>query len=65
MIRNRIKRVIRESFRHHLAQLPGVDIVVIARSGVVNEPNQAVTKTLAKHWAELARIYHQDVGIGS
>lgn len=65
MIRNRIKRLIRESFRHHLAELPGVDIVVITRSGLVSETNPAVARTLARHWAELDRIVHRNGGLSA
>ena len=32
--RNRVKRIIRESFRHHQATLAGLDIVVMARDGL-------------------------------
>jgi ribonuclease P protein component len=32
--RNLIKRVIRESFRHHQHNLPNLDIIVIARRGI-------------------------------
>jgi ribonuclease P protein component len=55
VVRNRIKRIIRESFRHQMARLPAVDIVVITRSGLVPEPNQAVSRALERHWAELAQ----------
>jgi ribonuclease P protein component len=33
--RNRFKRVVRESFRHHQEQLKGLDIVVLARNGAI------------------------------
>jgi len=33
--RNRIKRLIRESFRQHQAQLRGLDIVVLVRHGIL------------------------------
>lgn len=32
--RNRVKRIIRESFRHLSAELSGLDIVVLARDGL-------------------------------
>ena len=38
--RNRIKRQIRESFRHSQHQLPGVDIVIVARRGIADSPLQ-------------------------
>ena len=37
--RNRIKRVLRDSFRHHRAELPGGDYVVVARVGAAKLTN--------------------------
>lgn len=34
VIRNRVKRIVRESFRTHAAQLPVADYVMLARAGV-------------------------------
>lgn len=52
--RNRIKRVCRESFRHRQAELPGVDLVVMAqRSRVVGTPNAALFQDLDKLWSKL------------
>ncbi len=48
--RNRVKRVVRESFRQHQHLLPAVDIVVNARAGVRNAPNAAMMESLKKHW---------------
>ena len=48
--RNRIKRVIRESFRLHQHELPAVDIVVNARSGARDADNAALVRSLEKHW---------------
>ena len=53
--RNRIKRHVRESFRHHLAQLPGIDIVVMARNGVENRTNEKLVVSLQKHWQSLIK----------
>ena len=36
--RNRIKRLVRESFRHHAGDLSGLDIIVLARAGVAAHP---------------------------
>ncbi|MEN8823682.1 MAG: ribonuclease P protein component, partial [Glaciecola sp.] len=38
--RNRLKRVIRESFRHHQHFLPNVDIIVIGKSNLDTLSNQ-------------------------
>lgn len=51
--RNRIKRLIRESFRHNLTFLSGLDIVVLARKGVENSTNEILTSALNKHWKVL------------
>jgi ribonuclease P protein component len=51
--RNRIKRIVRESFRLHQARLQGWDIVVIARSGVVKQSNQELFASLEGHWKKL------------
>jgi ribonuclease P protein component len=48
--RNRLKRVIRESFRRHKAMLGGLDVVVINQSAATDAPNQALFDSLARHW---------------
>jgi len=52
--RNRVKRIVRESFRHHAAELPAVDIVVLARSGLAERDNARLFDSLARHWRRLA-----------
>lgn len=53
--RNRIKRLIRESFRQHQHELPAVDIVVNARSGARDADNAAITRSLEKHWRTVVK----------
>ncbi|MDY0066258.1 MAG: ribonuclease P protein component [Steroidobacteraceae bacterium] len=53
--RNRIKRLIRESFRLHQHELPAVDIVVNARSGARNADNAAIIRSLEKHWRAVTK----------
>jgi ribonuclease P protein component len=48
--RNRVKRVVRESFRLHQLELPAVDLVVSARNAAREAPNAALTESLARHW---------------
>ncbi|MEQ9563087.1 MAG: ribonuclease P protein component [Woeseiaceae bacterium] len=48
--RNRIKRIVRESFRRHREQLAGLDIVVMNRPATHEAGNQALHDSLAKHW---------------
>ncbi len=53
--RNRIKRQIRESFRHHQLELAGWDIVIIARKGLADLDNPELAKQFAKLWKRLSR----------
>ncbi|MGH8177797.1 MAG: ribonuclease P protein component [Steroidobacter sp.] len=48
--RNRIKRLVRESFRQHQHEFPAIDIVVNARSGARDADNTAIVRSLEKHW---------------
>jgi ribonuclease P protein component len=49
--RNRIKRLIRESFRQE--KLPAIDVIFLARSGVAKQLNTGINKTLNKTWEKL------------
>lgn len=51
--RNRLKRLVRESFRHHRADLPAVDIVVMARPAAVSQANATLARSLANIWEKL------------
>lgn len=53
--RNRLKRLIRESFRHRCGQLPAVDIIVVGKSGADKMTNQEVFATLDKQWKKLTK----------
>lgn len=48
--RNRIKRLIRESFRRNHPGLEGMDIVVLVRRGAVRLKNRQILETLEQHW---------------
>lgn len=50
VVRNRLKRQIRESFRHHQHQLGGLDIVVLGRDRAGTCDNPALRKSLQAHW---------------
>ncbi|HET9031423.1 MAG TPA: ribonuclease P protein component [Dokdonella sp.] len=54
--RNRIKRLVRESYRHVLADLPCVDILLIARSSAVKTPSADLRADLASLWKKLATL---------
>lgn len=54
--RNRIKRIVRESFRTTLAgqsDTVTLDFVVLASANAANETNQSLTKSLNKQWYKL------------
>jgi ribonuclease P protein component len=53
--RNRIKRLVRESFRQHQSLLSGLDIVILARSGLDKLDNTSATSTVNKLWLDLNR----------
>lgn len=53
--RNRVKRVLRESFRLHQHQLPNVDIVIIGKSPAETMTNQELFALLEKLWKKLAK----------
>lgn len=53
--RNRLKRLIRESFRHRANTLPKLDIVVIGKSGLAELTNEELTRLLRKLWNKLEK----------
>lgn len=54
--RNRIKRLARESFRLQQHTLPAMDFIVIAKHGVAELDNQALTNILDKLWRRHRRL---------
>ena len=53
--RNRIKRLIRESFRHNKSNLIGLDIVVMVQSRFEQERGAVLTAALCRHWRRIAQ----------
>jgi ribonuclease P protein component len=53
VVRNRVKRIARESFRHHQAALGGLDVVVLARAGIAVKSRRELHASLTRHWARL------------
>ena len=51
--RNRIKRLVRESFRELRSQLSSVDIVVMARKNLLNMDNVQTRTQLDKLWGQV------------
>ena len=48
--RNRVKRLVRESFRARRAQLPPLDVVVMLRAGTARVDNATLRAGLARLW---------------
>jgi len=51
--RNRLRRVIRESFRMHRQEMPAVDVLVTARALASAAPNREIFASLAVLWREI------------
>lgn len=51
--RNRLRRLVRESFRRHAAGLPHVDLVVLARDATKSAANGELVTSLDKHWSRI------------
>ncbi|MGY0218604.1 ribonuclease P protein component [Endozoicomonadaceae bacterium StTr2] len=53
--RNRVKRLIRESFRHRQHELGAIDFVVLARRGLDELDNTAIQQLLEKQWRRIIK----------
>ncbi len=51
--RNRLRRLVRESFRRRAASLPPVDLVVLARDAATSAANGEIATSLDRHWARI------------
>ncbi len=54
--RNRIKRIIRDSFRLHQNQLPAVDLILLAYQPADTADNRELNFSLDRHWKKLLSI---------
>jgi len=54
--RNRIKRLVRESFRRHRLELPPIDLMVMAREQAVNLPGPELLDELHLLWKKLRSV---------
>lgn len=53
--RNKIKRIVRESFRLKRHQLPNVDIIVIAKNGIADISKSSLHSQLEKLWPKMTK----------
>lgn len=52
--RNRVKRLLRETFR--VGNLPAIDIVILGRHGVAKVQNSIIIAKLGKTWEKLSAL---------
>ncbi|WP_151194749.1 ribonuclease P protein component [Methylophaga frappieri] len=57
--RNRIKRLIRDSFRQHQHQLGSLDIVVLSRADILQRDITQVRTALGRHWMTVKTQWQQ------
>jgi ribonuclease P protein component len=62
--RNRLKRIIRESFRQHRHELPGLDIVVLNQPAAAKAGNRKLFGSLETHWQKCSRQAAEKAGKG-
>ena len=60
VVRNRIRRVMRESFRLHRANLPCIDVLLIARMFAAGQTNVVLRAELELLWSRLAALKEGD-----
>ncbi|KAA0873767.1 ribonuclease P protein component [Nitrincola tapanii] len=53
--RNRVRRIIRESFRLHQHELPSADLVILARKGLDQLDNATLNQLILRSWSRLQR----------
>jgi ribonuclease P protein component len=53
--RNRIKRMVRESFRLHQSALTGIDLVVMNQPAAAMATNEELKRSLEAHWQRVIR----------
>ena len=57
--RNRLKRLVRESFRENQERLVGLDLVVVALATADRETGAVLRGSLEKHWKTLSEECRQ------
>jgi len=59
--RNRLKRIIREQFRHNQASLAGIDMIVLSRPGLIGFDNADLSALLNKQLDKIKRQAQKEV----
>jgi ribonuclease P protein component len=54
--RNRLRRIIRESFRHAQHRLPAADYIIGARAAVRGASAQSIRESLEGLWTQAAKL---------
>jgi ribonuclease P protein component len=52
--RNRLKRIVRESFRQHQLTFANIDIVVLSRADIGQRETSKIWAALERHWITVA-----------
>jgi len=60
--RNRIKRIVRESFRQQQAQMPGLDLVVLNQAAATRASNRVLIESLEAHWKKCREHTEDEAG---
>jgi ribonuclease P protein component len=63
--RNLVKRLTRESFRHHQRALRGIDLVVLGRRGLPKAERSEIRRSLGRHWENIIRRLERNRGSGN
>ncbi|HQQ64343.1 MAG TPA: ribonuclease P protein component [Pseudomonadales bacterium] len=58
--RNRLKRLLRESFRHHQHELQGVDIVALVKPGLWQMSNVEINAVIDQQWQRLLKSMQKE-----
>ncbi|MBQ0755623.1 MAG: ribonuclease P protein component [Amphritea sp.] len=53
--RNRVRRIIRESYRLNQHSLPNVDIVILSRKGLGDLDNEEIQSLISRSWTRLIK----------
>ncbi len=60
--RNRLKRLVRESFRMNRADLQGLDVVVMNQPSATRASNKALFDSLGQHWQRCCSAHSGEAG---